>query len=547
MPTVYLLDTVSGNIRSLVNAIERVGYTVEWIKSPSDLETAESVIFPGVGHFGHCMSTLSKAGYIEPLKRFIASGKPFMGICVGMQALFEGSEEDPAYPGLGVIPGKLKLFDSSTKAVPHIGWNSAATRASPDGSLYGLRPHSKYYYVHSYARPVEGLEGWDLATAKYGDEEFVGAVSRGNIMATQFHPEKSGYAGLAVLKAFLTQTRLTPLSGLATEVKERASVGGLTRRVIACLDVRTNDDGDLVVTKGDQYDVREKADGNGVRNLGKPVEMARKYFEDGADEVTFLNITSFRNCPVRDLPMLEVLRKASETVFVPLTIGGGIRDVVDTDGSIVSALDVATMYFKSGADKVSIGSDAVTAAEEFYARGKTLLGTAAIEQISKAYGNQAVVVSVDPRRVYVSAPSATPRNTIKTAFPGPNGEAYCWYQCTIKGGREGRDLDVQQLVQAVEAMGAGEILLNCIDKDGTNSGFDLELIRAVKQAVKIPVIASSGAGNPAHFEEVFRETTTDAALGAGMFHRGEYTVRQVKEFLEGKGLLVRNEEKDIVV
>jgi glutamine amidotransferase/cyclase len=462
------------------------------------------------------MSTLSKAGYIEPLRRFIASGKPFMGICVGMQALFEGSEEDPAHAGLGVIPGKLKLFDSSTKAVPHIGWNSAATRSFTDSSLYGLRPHSKYYYVHSYARPVEGLEGWDLATAKYGDEEFVGAISRGNIMATQFHPEKSGYAGLAVLKAFLTQQRLSPLAGVATHVDEQPALGGLTRRVIACLDVRTNDDGDLVVTKGDQYDVREKAAGGGVRNLGKPVEMARKYFEDGADEVTFLNITSFRNCPVRDLPMLEVLRKTSETVFVPLTIGGGIRDVVDTDGTAVSALEIATMYFKSGADKVSIGSDAVTAAEEYYARGKTLDGKTAIEQISRAYGNQAVVVSVDPKRVYVSSPSATPRNTVKTAFPGPNGEEYVWYQCTIKGGREGRDLDVQQLVQAVEAMGAGEILLNCIDKDGTNSGFDLELIRAVKSAVRIPVIASSGAGNPAHFEEVFEKTTTDAALGAGM-------------------------------
>ncbi|KAI5859109.1 hypothetical protein BZA05DRAFT_383371 [Tricharina praecox] len=542
MPTVHLLDTVAGNIRSLVNAIERVGYTVEWVKSPSDLETAERVIFPGVGHFGHCMSTLSAAGYVEPLQAFIASGKPFMGICVGMQALFAGSEESATHAGLGVIPGTLRLFDSATKSVPHIGWNSAATRTITDESLFGLKRNAKYYYVHSYAKQIDNdLDGWDVATAKYGDEEFVGAISKGNVFATQFHPEKSGYAGLAVLKAFLAQQRLAPLVGTATRVNEDAE-GGLTRRVIACLDVRTNDAGDLVVTKGDQYDVREKAAGGGVRNLGKPVEMAQKYFEDGADEVTFLNITSFRNCPVQDLPMLEVLRQTSKTVFVPLTIGGGIRDVIDTDGSTVSALQIATMYFKSGADKVSIGSDAVTAAEEYYARGSQLAGSTAIEQISQAYGNQAVVVSVDPRRIYVAAPSATARTTIKTAFPGPNGEEYCWYQCTIKGGREGRDMDVQQLVKAVEAMGAGEILLNCIDKDGTNSGFDLELIRAVKNAVRIPVIASSGAGNPDHFREVFEETTTDAALGAGMFHRGEYTVKQVKEFLADKGLLVRNEE-----
>lgn len=408
--------------------------------------------------------------------------------------------------------------------MPHIGWNSAntvSTTTSPNVSFYGLRPSSKYYYVHSYFVPYSPGElensGWKVATARYGTEEFVGAICKDNVLATQFHPEKSGAAGLRVLKAFLTGTREVHLP--SDHVSE-PTAQGLTRRVIACLDVRTNDSGDLVVTKGDQYDVREKGDGvaagGQVRNLGKPVDMARKYYEQGADEVTFLNITSFRNCPVADTPMLEILRKTSETVFVPLTIGGGIRDTVDTDGTKISALDVATMYFKSGADKVSIGSDAVTAAEEYYAAGKTLSGNTAIETISKAYGNQAVVVSVDPRRVYVKDPQSTTHHTIKTSTRGSNGEEYCWYQCTIKGGREGRDFDVRQLVQAVEAMGAGEILLNCIDKDGTNSGFDLELINDVKAAIQIPVIASSGAGVPKHFADVFERTSTDAALGAGM-------------------------------
>lgn len=443
-----------------------------------------------------------------------------MGICVGLQALFEGSEEDADVRGLGVIPSRLRKFDDADKSVPHIGWNSANTAHDgqpTDESLFGLRPTSKYYYVHSYAAPYEPgrleKDGWQVATARYGDEEFIGAVAKDNIMATQFHPEKSGAAGLRVLKAFLEGQRSQKLPELPAAADTRE---GLTRRVIACLDVRTNDQGDLVVTKGDQYDVREKDGNAGVRNLGKPVDMAKKYYEQGADEVTFLNITSFRNCPVADTPMLEILRRTSETVFVPLTIGGGIRDTVDTDGTKISALDIATMYFKSGADKVSIGSDAVTAAEEYYARGKKLAGNTAIESISSAYGRQAVVISVDPKRVYVSSPDATPHHTVKTATPGPNGEEYCWYQCTIKGGREGRDFDVRQLVQAVEAMGAGEILLNCIDKDGSNSGFDLELINDVKAAIKIPVIASSGAGNPGHFDEVFAKTRTDAALGAGM-------------------------------
>ncbi|KAF2631761.1 imidazole glycerol phosphate synthase HisHF [Macroventuria anomochaeta] len=549
MPTVHLLDYVAGNVRSLVNAIEKVGYTVEWVRSPADVPAAEKLIIPGVGHFGHCLSQLEKAGYVEPIRAHIKAGKPFMGICVGLQALFEGSEEDAEVKGLGIIPARLRKFNDADKSVPHIGWNSAntsRTAGANDESLFGLRPTSKYYYVHSYAAPYEEgrleKDGWQVATARYGNEEFIGAVAKDNIMATQFHPEKSGAAGLRVIKAFLEGKRSQKLGEQpsAAECKE-----GLTRRVIACLDVRTNDQGDLVVTKGDQYDVREKDGTAGVRNLGKPVDMAKKYYEQGADEVTFLNITSFRNCPVADTPMLEILRRASETVFVPLTIGGGIRDTVDTDGTRISALDIATMYFKSGADKVSIGSDAVTAAEEYYARGKKLAGNTAIETISSAYGNQAVVISVDPKRVYVSSPDATQHHSIKTATPGPSGEQYCWYQCTIKGGREGRDFDVRQLVQAVEAMGAGEILLNCIDKDGSNSGFDLELINDVKDAVTIPVIASSGAGNPGHFDEVFAKTRTDAALGAGMFHRGEYTVKDVKDHLQEKGQVVRPFEADV--
>ncbi|KAI6360619.1 hypothetical protein MCOR25_006705 [Pyricularia grisea] len=555
MPKVYLLDYVAGNVRSLVNAIEKVGFEVEWVKTPEEVAKADKLILPGVGHFGHCLSQLSKAGFLPAIQKHIADGKSFMGICVGMQAIFSGSSEDPACPGLGLIKGSLDRFNDSTKAVPHIGWNDATitTTTQPNSSnepstLLDLRPSSKYYYVHSYKYPyVPGeleAQGWTVATGVYGEETFVGAVARGNVLVTQFHPEKSGVAGLRVLRSFLDPSGAASL-GSAVVAPPNPVPAGLTRRVIACLDVRTNDAGDLVVTKGDQYDVREKSSDRGVRNLGKPVDLAKKYYEQGADEVTFLNITSFRDCPLADLPMLEVLRLTSETVFVPLTVGGGIRDTVDVDGTKVSALDVASMYFRSGADKVSIGSDAVTAAEEYYAAGKVLSGTTAIEQISRAYGNQAVVVSVDPKRVYVASPEATRHATIRTAFPGPEGEGYCWYACTAKGGRETRDVDVVELTQAVEAMGAGEILLNCIDKDGTNSGFDLELIAQVKAAVRIPVIASSGAGNPGHFEEVFEKTTTDAALGAGIFHRGEYTVTQVKDHLAAKGLLVRQFEGEL--
>jgi imidazole glycerol-phosphate synthase len=547
-------------------------------------QPSQKLILPGVGHFGHCLSQLEQADYLPAIHAHIKADKPFLGICVGLQALFEGSVEDPDVPGLGLIKGRLNRFDDTSKSVPHIGWNNA--RSTKDTALYDLRPESKYYYVHSYKYPyregeLEG-QGWHVATATYGEETFVGAVARRNVLATQFHPEKSGVAGLRVIRSFLngdginrlgtvpppapapsvpngssintasSSTTVEAPSSTITAQSTPTNTSGLTRRIIACLDVRTNDAGDLVVTKGDQYDVREKTSSRGVRNLGKPVQLAERYYTQGADEITFLNITSFRDLPLTDAPMLEILRQTSKTVFVPLTIGGGIRDTVDVDGTKVSALEIASLYFRSGADKVSIGSDAVLAAEEYYNLGSRLFGNTAIEQISRAYGCQAVVVSVDPKRVWVPKPDATRHATLEVASEssppssrGPKGERYAWYACTIKGGRETRDMDVVELCKAVEAMGAGEILLNCIDRDGTNSGFDLALIAQVKSAVKIPVIASSGAGNPGHFEEVFEKTTTDAALGAGMFHRGEYTVGQVKKYLAERGLVVRLDEGDL--
>lgn len=141
--------------------------------------------------------------------------------------------------------------------------------------------------------------------------------------------------------------------------------------------------------------------------------------------------------------------------------------------------------------------------------------------------------------MYVTSPEATPHHTIPTEFPGPNGEKFCWYECTIKGGRESRDLGAYELVRACEALGAGEILLNCIDKDGSNSGYDIELVRDIKAAVGIPVIASSGAGRPEHFKDVLEQTNADAALAAGIFHRREVPLPVVKKYLLENGVAVR--------
>jgi len=518
---ITLLDYGAGNVRSVINALESLGETVKVASSAADISAAGKLVFPGVGAFGNMMRILNEKGFTEPLRDYLGSGRPFLGICLGLQALFQGSEEAPDVGGLGIFPGMVRRFTVDL-SVPHIGWNGL-TFQKPSRLFNGLGGNEKFYFVHSYyVDPAD--ESVVLTTTDYG-QRFVSSIQQDNLIATQFHPEKSGDAGLRVLRNFLDTGGPERLPEVNTEPTQ------LAKRIIACLDVRSNDQGDLVVTKGDQYDVRE--DG-AVRNLGKPVELAGNYYEQGADEVTFLNITAFREFPLKDMPMLEVLRRTSTHVFVPLTIGGGIRDFTDRDGRHYTALEVAAEYFRSGADKISIGSDAVLIVEEYLKSGGRKTGKSAIEEISRVYGSQAVVISIDPRRVYVAAPDAVPHEVIETRTIGPAGERWCWYQCTIRGGREGREVDAATLARVCEDLGAGEILLNCIDRDGTGSGFDLELINMVKNAVTIPVIASSGAGCEAHFLEVFEATRAEAALAAGIFHRGEVPLGAVKSYLDGK-------------
>lgn len=528
---VTLLDYGAGNVRSVRNAIRHLGFSIKDVRCPEDISSAERLIFPGVGAFAAAMDVLNSNGMAEALFNYIESDRPFLGICLGLQLLFESSEENGPVRGLGLIPGVVGRFDSSKGCrVPHIGWN--ALQISKDSQILDEVGNRHVYFVHSYrAMPSDDNKEWISSTCNYGDN-FIASVARGNVHAVQFHPEKSGDVGLSVLRRFLY-----PKSSMTKKLTKK-NASKLAKRVIACLDVRANDKGDLIVTKGDQYDVREHTKENEVRNLGKPIELAGQYYQDGADEVSFLNITGFRDFPLGDLPMLQVLRQTSESVFVPLTVGGGIRDFTDANGRHYSSLEVASEYFRSGADKISIGSDAVYAAEE-YIRTGVKTGKSSLEQISRVYGNQAVVVSIDPRRVYLKNPGDVTFKTVRMTKRGPNGEEYAWYQCTINGGREGRPIGAYELAKAVEELGAGEILLNCIDCDGQGKGFDIDLIELVSDAVSIPVIASSGAGAVEHFSEVFDQTNASAALAAGIFHRKEVPIQSVKEHLLSKGIEVR--------
>ena len=549
---ISLLDYGAGNVRSVRNAVLAAGYELQDIETPEQIRQAECIVFPGVGSYATAMQVLHAKGFDQPLREYLRHhDRPFLGICLGMQTLFESSEEgETTVPGLGVIPGIVIKFDETKMAVPHIGWNGRILHQESPVFKY-VDPKAETYFVHSYYAPIlEENKEWILTSTTYEGQRFVSAVQRGAVVATQFHPEKSGATGLAVLKGFLeaavagTIDTAQPL----TVVPSAATSTQLTKRIVVALDVRSNDHGDLVVTKGDQYDVREKTEEEGqkggVRNLGKPVALAGRYYQEGADEIAFLNITSFRHGVLEDMPMLGVLEEASKSIFVPLTVGGGIRSYTDPDTmQSWSALEVAARYFRAGADKVSMGSDAVEAAEAFVASGGTKTGTTSIEMISKVYGVQAVVISIDPKRVYVESKDAAAKHTVVELADddqhGPNGERFCWYQCTVKGGREARDICAVTVAHAAEQLGAGEIMLNCIDMDGQGNGFDHALMNAVSNAVTIPIIASSGAGTAQHFTDVFQKTRVQAALAAGMFHRKEVEIEAVKKHMRDNGIPAR--------
>jgi glutamine amidotransferase/cyclase len=553
---VSLLDYGAGNVRSVRNAILACGYEIEDITDPAQISQAKAIVFPGVGSYGSAMKVLKEKGFDKPLREYLSgSDRPYLGICLGMQTLFESSDEHEegadAIPGLGVIPGKVIKFDEKKMDVPHIGWNGRILHKESPVLKY-VSPEESAYFVHSYYAPItEENRDCILTSTTYSGQSFISSVQRGSVVATQFHPEKSGKTGLHVLKGFLEAIENGTLNKTSKLDFDPTAETKLAKRIVVALDVRTNDHGDLVVTKGDQYDVREKpeegvVDGRGgVRNLGKPVSLAARYYEEGADEIAFLNITSFREGVVEDMPMLQVLEQASKSIFVPLTVGGGIRSYTDPkSGQTWSALEVAARYFRAGADKISIGSDAVHASESLIAQNGKKSGESSIEVISRVYGAQAVVISIDPKRVYAAIKDDVDKKHVVVDLDdgssGPNGEKYCWYQCTVKGGREARDICAVTVAKSAQQLGAGEIMLNCIDMDGQGKGFDLPLMRAVSNAVSIPVIASSGAGNEGHFVEVFSETGVQAALAAGMFHRKEVAIQSCKSDMRKNKIEARN-------
>lgn len=256
----------------------------------------------------------------------------------------------------------------------------------------------------------------------------------------------------------------------------------LTKRIIPCLDC------DLSVPQGR---VVKGIKFKQIRYAGEPTELAEKYSEEGADELVFLDITASHE---RRGTMIHVIEKTSEKVFIPLTVGGGINST-----------DAIQAVLKAGADKVSINTAAIK-------------NPGFVKEAAERFGTQCIVVAIDSKRT---------------------GATESTHECSIYGGREMTGVDTLRWAKQVEELGAGEILLTSMDRDGTKEGFDLELTRAVSESVNIPVIASGGVGTLEHVLEAFTKGKADAALAASIFHFDEYPIPVVKKYLAEKGIPIR--------
>ena len=200
---VTLIDYGAGNLRSVANALRAIGVEPDITAGPGIPEGTTHLVLPGVGSFGDCMDELSKRGLIEPIREWVLAGKPYLGICLGYQILFEWSEETPGVAGLGVLDGEVKRFaEQPGLKIPHMGWNSVVPRRPEESNWEGLGPEPYFYYVHSYF-PVPADDTIIAAETEYGGDRFAAAVQRPNLLACQFHPEKSQEAGLRLIRNFL--------------------------------------------------------------------------------------------------------------------------------------------------------------------------------------------------------------------------------------------------------------------------------------------------------------------------------------------------------
>lgn len=481
-PELAIAATGAANLASVEAMCARAGVRPLITDDPDAFYRAPKALLPGVGAFGAAMTRLRASGLDKALAARVAEGLPTMGICLGMQMFFDSSEETSGVAGIGALPGAVGRFGPALP-LPQLGWN----RVVPAAGDRFLRP-GWAYFANSYRVP-KAPAGYAEARCDYG-ESFAAAIEGRfdpetgipAILLCQFHPELSGSWGLDVFERWMglpgipaaREEGASAQSGFAP----RASLSrGTATRVIPCLDIK----GGRVV-KGVRFE--------NLVDSGDPAALAARYEAEGADEIALLDISATLEERKTALEAVAAVRKA---VSIPISVGGGVRGVED-----------AARLLNAGADRVAANSAAV--------RDPGL-----VSALAERFGVQCVIVAIDARRL----PGTEPR-----------------WEVVIEAGKTKTGLDAVEWARRCAALGAGEILLTSIDRDGTGLGYDAELVSAVSAAAPIPVVASGGATKPQHFLDGVA-AGAGAVLGAGAFHRGELAIADVKRYLSERGVEVR--------
>lgn len=532
MSDIIIADLGRANVASLMAAFGRLGLGARLSREPGEILAAEAAVLPGVGAFGEVAARLESAGLAAAFRSRVGRGLPTLGICLGMQLFFKGSDESPGAVGIGALPGRIERIRTALP-LPQFGWNrvsgggalvavadapvsgggiSGGAAADADAAGGGIADGGGSvawaYYANGYALAAPP-QGWVAAWSRYGSP-FVAALERGPMLLCQFHPELSGDWGLRLLGRWARRAqagvlrpeeeRAAALSTMGEAARPSPSAaddsaaaagrgaapgviapGVIARRIIPCLDV----DGGRVV-KGTRF--------LELRDLGEPAELARRYEDQGADELCILDITAGIQGRAA---ALETIRAVRAACGLPICAGGGVRSVDDAEALLMA-----------GADKIAVNSRAYR-------------DPALVTGIARAFGSQACVVAIDATR--------------DASGGGPGGQA----RVALDAGRTVVDEGAASWAARAVGLGAGEILLTSRDRDGTGSGYDLALLAEVTAAVGgAPVIASGGASDPAAVAAGFG-AGAQAALLAGALHRGELSIGDIKTYVRLNGVEVR--------